>query len=190
MEFSSNEKEIFKYIFSNRINLWLFIRWFRRFLFRPFLHFENGFLLCGLFENGFLYFRQSNSFHKGAISPPILLPLPPFCWHVFIIIAVTSSMHRDSSLRSEWRPRQEGSTACGVFPRPNDTHAAPPPVISTEVEKSHSFMVQAALGREISRLRVSIESKHIYPHSGTQPRSRWQIQRAALSSYRRLLKNR
>ena len=38
-----------------------------------------------------------------------------------------SSMHRDSSLRSEWRPRQEGSTACGVFPRPNDTNTAPPP---------------------------------------------------------------
>ena len=46
------------------------------------------------------------------------------------------------------------------------------PVISTGVEKSHSSMVQAALGREISRLRVSIESKHICPPSGTQPRSR------------------
>ena len=45
-------------------------------------------------------------------------------------------------------------------------------VISTGVEKSHSSMVQAALGQEISRLRVSIESKHICPHSGTQTRSR------------------
>jgi|GEM_PF-6570888 len=58
------------------------------------------------------------------------------------------------------------------FPAPMTPMQHRPPVISTEVEKSHSFMVQAALGREISRLRVSIESKHICPRSGTQPRSR------------------
>jgi hypothetical protein len=42
-------------------------------------------------------------FTKGQFPCLYYMPasLPPSCWHVFIIIAVTSSMHRDSSLRSE-----------------------------------------------------------------------------------------
>ena len=43
-------------------------------------------------------------FTKGQFPSPMLpagLPLPPSCRQVFTIIAVTSFMHRDSSLRSE-----------------------------------------------------------------------------------------
>ena len=61
---------------------------------------------------------------------------------------------------------------CLLSPAPMTPSPHRLPVISTGVEKSHSSMVQAALGQEISRLRVSIESKHICPHSGTQTRSR------------------
>ena len=69
-------------------------------------------------------------------------------------------------------PGRKAPQPVASFPAPMTPMQHRLPVISTGVEKSHSFMVQAALGREISRLRVSIESKHIYPHSGTQPRSR------------------
>ncbi len=69
-------------------------------------------------------------------------------------------------------PGRKAPQRVASFPAPMTPMQHRPPVISSGVEKSHSSMVQAALGREISRLRVSIESKHIYPHSGTQPRSR------------------
>ena len=69
-------------------------------------------------------------------------------------------------------PGRKAPQRVASFPGPMTPMQHRPPVISTGVEKSHSSMVQAALGREISRLRVSIESKHICPRSGTQPRSR------------------
>ena len=69
-------------------------------------------------------------------------------------------------------PSRKAPQPVASFPGPMTPSPHRLPVISTGVEKSHSSMVQAALGREISRLRVSIESKHICPRSGTQPRSR------------------
>ena len=58
-------------------------------------------------------------------------------------------------------PGRKAPQRVASFPAPMTPMQHRPPVISTGVEKSHSSMVQAALGREISRLRVSIESKHI-----------------------------
>ena len=69
-------------------------------------------------------------------------------------------------------PSRKAPQRVASFPAPMTPMQHRPPVISSGVEKSHSSMVQAALRQEISRLRVSIESKHICPHSGTQPRSR------------------
>ena len=66
-------------------------------------------------------------------------------------------------------PGRKAPQRVASFPAPMTPMQHRPPVISTGVEKSHSSMVQAALGREISRLRVSIEPKHICPRSGTQP---------------------
>ena len=68
--------------------------------------------------------------------------------------------------------RLHGAWRLPSFPAPMTPMQHRLPVISTGVEKSHPSMVQAALGQEISRLRVSIDSKHICPRSGTQPRSR------------------
>ena len=45
----------------------------------------------------------------------------------------------------------------------------PPPVISTEVEKSHPSMLHAAVRQEISRLRVSIERSPISSHRHAAP---------------------
>ena len=65
--------------------------------------------------------------------------------------------------------RLHGAWRLPSFPAPMTPSPHCLPVISTGVEKSHSSMVQAALGWEISRLRVSIESKHICPPPARSP---------------------
>lgn len=64
----------------------------------------------------------------------------------------------------------------GEISGPNGTSASPAPLSfrpqRSVVEKSPDSVGQAPMRWEISRLRVSMIYKYLYPHTDTQPRSR------------------